>query len=292
MNTEQTRRYAEKNQNIKGVKLMKLITIGDNVADTYVDTHIFYPGGNCVNVAVDAKKAGAESVGFMGVFGDDLQADHIKTSLSDEKVDLVNCRQIYAATAQPSVFLDEDGDRQFAAGPKGSTQHLVRLRITPEDYKMIDQYDVLHTGIDSNIDQDLATLKKHLKVSFDFSDVHDESYLLATLPNVNYAFFSGSEFDDEEAQKFASKCLAIGPDVVVVTRGGNPALVMDRDGYHYQAPQSTKVVDTMGAGDSFIAGFLVSYTETKDIQQAALAASQSAARTCAINGGFGHGKGY
>lgn len=142
---------------------------------------------------------------------------------------------IYAATAQPSVFPDEDGDCQFAPGPKGSAQHLVRLGITPGDYKMIDQYDVLHTGIDSNIDKDLVTLKKHLKVSFDFSDVHNEGYQLATLPNVNYAFFSGSELNEEKAQKFSSKCLAIGPDVVVVTRGGDPALVMDRNGYYYQA---------------------------------------------------------
>lgn len=271
---------------------MKLITVGDNVADTYVDSHIFYPGGNCVNVAVDAKKAGAVAVGYMGVFGNDKQAEHIQEALRDENVDLINCRQIYAPTAQPSVFITADGDRQFAAGPKGSAQHLVKLRLTPEDVQNISEYDVLHTGIDANIDQELVTLKSSVKIGYDFSDVKDEEYLAEVLPNVNYAFFSGSEMTDEMAEEFAKSCLAQGPDIVIVTRGGQPALVMSKDAYCYQEPQLADIVDTMGAGDSFIAGFLVAYTDTHDLQAAALAASQSAANTCGVSGGFGHGQAY
>ena len=35
---------------------MKLIAVGDNVTDCYLDEGIYYPGGNAVNVAVDCKK--------------------------------------------------------------------------------------------------------------------------------------------------------------------------------------------------------------------------------------------
>jgi fructoselysine 6-kinase len=271
---------------------MKLITVGDNVADTYVDSCIFYPGGNCVNVAVDAKKAGAQAVGYMGIFGNDKQADHIQNALRVEQVDLVNCRQIYAPTAQPSVFLTAEGDRQFAAGPKGSAQHLVKLRLTSEDSQTISEYDVLHTGIHANINHELITLKSLLKISYDFSDVKDENYLAEVLPNVNYAFFSGSDMTDEMAEAFSKSCLAQGPDIVIITRGAQSALIMSKDAYCYQEPQLVDVVDTMGAGDSFIAGFLVAYTDTHDLQAAALAASQSAANTCGVSGGFGHGQAY
>ena len=39
---------------------MKLIAIGDNVTDCYMDEGVYFPGGNAVNVAVNCKKNGAE----------------------------------------------------------------------------------------------------------------------------------------------------------------------------------------------------------------------------------------
>ena len=50
---------------------MKLIAVGDNVTDCYLDEGIYYPGGNAVNVAVDCKRDGAEKVNYIGVFGND-----------------------------------------------------------------------------------------------------------------------------------------------------------------------------------------------------------------------------
>ena len=53
---------------------MKLICIGDNVVDCYLDEGVCYPGGDAVNVAVHAKRCGAEKVTYMGVFGNDAEA--------------------------------------------------------------------------------------------------------------------------------------------------------------------------------------------------------------------------
>ena len=39
---------------------MKLIAVGDNVTDCYVDDNVYYPGGNAVNVVVKTKRDGAE----------------------------------------------------------------------------------------------------------------------------------------------------------------------------------------------------------------------------------------
>ena len=55
---------------------MKLICIGDNVVDCYLDEGVCYPGGDAVNVAVHAKRCGAEKVTYMGVFGNDAEAEH------------------------------------------------------------------------------------------------------------------------------------------------------------------------------------------------------------------------
>ena len=40
---------------------MKLLSVGDNVIDYYVNTGEMYPGGNAVNVAVHASKIGVDA---------------------------------------------------------------------------------------------------------------------------------------------------------------------------------------------------------------------------------------
>ena len=35
---------------------MKLIAVGDNVTDCYMDEGVYFPGGNAVNVAVNCRK--------------------------------------------------------------------------------------------------------------------------------------------------------------------------------------------------------------------------------------------
>ena len=65
---------------------MNLICIGDNVTDCYVDEGICYPGGNCVNVAVNSKRLGIEDVNYIGIFGDDDKSSYIITACMYELI--------------------------------------------------------------------------------------------------------------------------------------------------------------------------------------------------------------
>ena len=49
----------------------KMIAVGDNVVDCYLDDHVYYPGGNAVNVAVNCRRDGIEDVAYIGMFGND-----------------------------------------------------------------------------------------------------------------------------------------------------------------------------------------------------------------------------
>lgn len=54
---------------------------------------------------------------------------------------------------------------------------------------------------------------------------------------------------------------AVGPDLVVLTRGGDGAVAMTADGAVVERPaRPTAVVDTVGAGDAFMAGLLCALT--------------------------------
>lgn len=67
---------------------------GDNVVDVYEHVRTMYPGGNCVNFAVYAKKAGVARAAYMGYFGDDDRAEHVIRSLHEEGVETVKCKQL------------------------------------------------------------------------------------------------------------------------------------------------------------------------------------------------------
>ena len=55
---------------------MKLLGLGDNVMDAYLFRGELYPGGNAANVAVLAKRAGAEKSGYIGVLATDAAGGH------------------------------------------------------------------------------------------------------------------------------------------------------------------------------------------------------------------------
>jgi hypothetical protein len=126
---------------------MKLIAVGDNVVDCYLDQERFYPGGNAVNVAVNCARNGAERVAYIGVFGDDAAAEHIKTCLTAEKVGWERSRKTYAVSGQPRVKLSPEGDRVFVGGVPNSAQSLFRMRLTAEDLDYISGFDCCPTSI-------------------------------------------------------------------------------------------------------------------------------------------------
>lgn len=266
---------------------MKLIAVGDNVTDCYMDEQVYFPGGNAVNVAVNCKRNGAEAVEYIGILGDDDHGDWIRRCLKEEGVGMKRCRKVYGDSAKPRVYL-KDGDRVFAPGPRDSCQHLFAIRIVPEDLELIRQFDVCHTSCYSNIEHELPALASVCRVSFDFSDKRDPDYIKRLCPFLTYAFFSGSDLKEDEIQLFMKEVYEAGAKIVGVTRGKLGSIFFDGDQFYEQGIKKVEVVDTMGAGDSFIAGFLTRYEETGDMRQALEYGAERSAITCTVRGGFGY----
>lgn len=267
---------------------MKMIAVGDNVTDCYLDQKIYYPGGNAVNVAVNCKRDGFETAAYIGIFGSDENAAHLHFALEQEQISTAHCRTICAISGRPGVKLDAHGDRRFVGGPKDTAQHIVRLRLTPEDLAYIEGFDLCHTSCFSSIEPELAKLKGSCQISFDFSEMRQDSYLQTVCPHVRFAFFSGSELSEQEVYALMDRCHALGTELVCVTRGTLGAILSQNGTRYSQGICKTEVVDTMGAGDSFIAGFLTAFTRGDPVQDALAFAAQCAAKTCTFYGGFGY----
>jgi fructoselysine 6-kinase len=268
---------------------MKFIAVGDNVVDCYLDQKLYYPGGNAVNVAVNCARLGASPVAYIGVFGDDPEAEHIKACLDKERVRWDYSRKTYAATGHPGVSLSPDGDRVFVGGPKDTAQHIFRIRLIKRDIDYIRQFDICHTSCYSGIEPELPSLAAACALSYDFSTLNTDDYIRTVAPYVRYAFFSGSDLDNSRIEEIIHLCHSQGTKIVGITLGKQGAL-FSRQGERYtQAIKPVKhMVDTMGAGDSFIAGFLVHFFDTGNMTASLDFAASCAAETCGFHGGFGY----
>lgn len=266
---------------------MKFIAIGDNVCDCYLDQQLYYPGGNAVNVAVNCKRNGFGPCAYMGVFGNDNKARHLMDCLTKEGVSFDYSRQVYAVSGSPRVSL-VDGDRKFIGGKMKTAQRIVKLQLTPADIDYVQGFDLCHSSCYSSIEGELAKIAQSCPVSYDFSTRYEESYLRQVCPHIRFAFFSGAGLSPQEIDKLFETCHTYGVEIVCVTLGGQGAL-FSKDGKRYTAGiDKVEVVDTMGAGDSFIAGFLTRYMHTEDMELSLRFAKECGARACTYYGGFGY----
>ena len=265
---------------------MKLLGLGDNTADQYLSHKRMYPGGNAVNVAVFAKRLGADA-SYLGALGDDKRGELIESALTAEGVEHSRIQRVAAPTAWTRVA-HEHGDRRFVASNPGARQF---LRLGDDDYAYIAAHDLVHSSIYSFMDEALPAVRASAPVlSWDFYNRWSETYLAAMVPLVDWAFISVPDAHDDAVNDLLDRCRAWGAKNVIVTRGSAPAW-LDLGGERWPQPSQPIVpVDTIGAGDAFIATLLVLTHDGRTGPRAAgLEAARNAATACLHEGSFGHG---
>lgn len=265
--------------------MLRVLGLGDNTVDTYVDRGLQYPGGNAVNVAVMMKRLGAEA-DYLGCLGQDEAGDLIAAALAAEGVGLSRVRRVAGANARAKIG-HRGNDRYFIGSNPGVRGEYGAL---DEDVDYIAGFDLVHTSIYSEIDTFLPRLAALPgRLSYDFSERWTPQRFTLVLPHVDYAFFSAPKLDDAECVALMRDCAAQGPRLVVATRGAEGALCLADGALHRQPALSADVVDTLGAGDGFISGFLTALCRGQGLDEALRAGAAFAAQVCGYHGGFGHG---
>jgi fructoselysine 6-kinase len=262
---------------------MRLLGAGDNVVDRYRDLDLMFPGGNALNVAVAAARAGAEAA-YLGAVGTDRAGEVVLAGLRAEGVDVSRVRVVAGPNAHADVTLVE-GDRVFV----GSGVGVSRFALDPVDLDWASTFDLVHTGDCSMLEDQVADLAGVAPISFDFSVQHDPTYIDPLLPHLAIACFSASGLPEEAALDLLAAAVARGPRLALATRGTAPAILHDGRRTWHQAVVPTTVVDTLGAGDSFIGRFLVGVVAGEDPAVTLEAAARAAAVTGGSYGAFGHG---
>lgn len=259
-----------------------IFSVGDNVADYYPAEKKIYAGGGAYNTAVIAKRLGAKAA-YYGAFGTDENAKFLYDTLKKENV-AYPFNDIRKGRNAVSIITKRGAEAQVKAVDKGIYKN---LSINNELLKIFKNSKIVHSNIYSYFEDYLPKLHYKTKISFDFSDLRNENYIKDVIPRVDIAFFSGSN-RAESPKDFLNWISEFGVEAAILTLGEAGVLMKFGDQFIEKEALQVNAVDTLGAGDAFIAAFLTSLIEKENNYPKALNCGlKSAAKYCKIEGGLG-----
>ncbi|KDE63610.1 PfkB family carbohydrate kinase [Fusobacterium necrophorum] len=269
---------------MKSIK--RLLGLGDNVLDHYLYQKKMYPGGNALNVAVLSHKFGINS-SYLGVLGNDKGGRHLLEVLKKEGIEISHIRVENGNNSYSKITLI-DNDRVFMGSDLALS---ATLKLNKDDFDYIKNFDIIHTSIYSNLENELKKIKENgSKISFDFSDEFDNNYIEKVLPYIEYAFFSGSQMSEENIYKLLDKSEKNGVLLSIVTKGKEGAFCkVNGKIYRQNIFPVESVIDTLGAGDAFIARVLAGIITQEEVEVFLKEAAKEAANNCTWYGAFGYG---
>lgn len=261
---------------------MELAAVGDNCIDFYTDTNKSYAGGNPVNVAVYYKRLGGQS-SYTGVVGTDSYGDFMIDKISSTGVDVSNLKKVDGKTAVTNVSI-VNGERVFGEYDEGVLKY---FKLSNEDIDFICNHKIIVTGLWGNVHNYLETFKnKGLIVAFDSATETDSEYSIIAIKSCDYFFFASDSCFDESLRNKMIELKSRGASYIIVTLGENGSVCYDGKEFTQYGIVKCNVVDTMGAGDSYIAGFLKGVMENKSIKSCMEMGAKCASVTLGYSGAW------
>jgi len=263
------------------MKRLRIATVGDNCIDKFLPPlgEVFV-GGNAVNVAVQIAKLGHDAF-YFGAVGPDDDGQRTRAALIENGVDVAHMQERSGKTAHTDIEVLPSGERVFlfedfgvCAGYRPSDADLVALKTM----------DHVHIGwLDDGGALRQALASAGASVSQDISVNADPANL--GIEGLKVAFGSAGE-DDAAVEVMIDRFLSAGIRIAVVTRGAKGSVVATIDERAETGIRQVDIVDTTGAGDSYIAGFLSVHIGGGSLQDAVEAGRDRAALACGHVGGF------
>ena len=236
-----------------------------------------FPGGKGINVSLVLANLGKSSVatGFLGGFtGDFIKKELAKRQISSGFIEVngntrinvkIRAGKETAINGQGPHITDAEIEQLISQLEKLDKDDLLVISGTvpkslPDNiYEMILER-IKDNGVTVVVDATKEILLNTLKY-----------HPLLVKPNKEELeeMFGVTINNDAELIENASKLLKLGARNVIVSLGGDGALLVGEglEPTLRKAPQG-KVVNTVGAGDSLVAGFIAEYQDSKDIAKA------------------------
>ncbi len=237
-----------------------------------------YAGGKGINVSIVLKNLGVHNTALGYVAG--FTGDEILRQIENHGV---NCDfvKLENGFSRINVKLKSDGETEInGSGPKITEEDLKILykklsRLTKGDYLILsgsipgsvpdDIYEnimntLLDMGVEFIVDATKELLMKVLKYKpFLIKPNHHE---LAEMFDVELK-------DDEDIIKYGKKLQEMGAKNVLISMAGDGAILLPENGEAIKREVPKGILkNSVGAGDSMVAGFLCGYLKNNDIDEA------------------------
>lgn len=256
----------------------RFIAVGDNCVDDYTNLGKQYAGGCSLNFSVYIRQLGGLSE-YLGIVGDDPAGAVIQDELRAQDVAFERLKVMPGATAVTKILL-EGRERKFLDYEEGV---LGSFCLDAEDIAYIRTFDCLHSSVYGKIEESMIDLSSHVTIGYDFAYKFDQQRFLSVVPYVDYAFLS-YEKDDPFIRSVLKDFVRMGARCAVATLGAHGSIAFDGETFFREPGHEVEVVDTLGAGDSFIAGFLYARSGDENLQ---ICLKRGAARAEETIGRFG-----
>jgi len=258
---------------------MKAAMIGDNCIDLYERLGRKYPTGNVVDTGVNLQKLGIPTA-VISTTGNDEAGVWILETLKSEGLDVSHLKIGDGPTAV--TYMDLDGnDRVHGDYVEGVLENMV---FNEADIDFAASHDLVHTALWGKAEGVLQQIKKAGTplVSFDYADRLNHPLVEQTLPWVDYGFFSYHKGRDAFIEEYLQDKVRRGMKVAVATFGESGSLSWDGSKFRFFGVFPSEVVNTVGAGDSYIAGFLYGILMGEDISACMELGAKVAAKVVAV----------
>ncbi len=247
--------------------------VGDNCVDVYADAGgVERVGGNALNVALELARAG-HATAYLGAVGSDARGRLVLEGARAGGVDVSRVIVAEGATGVTVVGHDQGGERHFVSEEYGVA---AEYRVSPSDEALLGRSRWVHASRQADMASWGPVVRAAgARVSCDLNDSGD-----ALACPVEVAFASAADAGDAAATALARDLREHGAELAVVTLGPAGSLAHCAAGVWRQPAIPVEVVDSLGAGDAFIAGVITALLAGEDVPAALRAGAQAGADAC------------
>lgn len=270
-----------------------IVTIlGDLTTDVYVDAKTVKFGGAALNMAMWTKRLGGKPF-IVSAVGNDVYGKEMYTFLKRAQLSTTGIQLKKGATSTIDIFI-KNGERHYGVWNPGvltdfhlgkkeklllNKSHAILVTVYPHYKHILDDLVFWkskrtenHSPLVINFG-DLKEFDGNLDIVKQYNDLAD-ILIFGLNPKENASLISTIGGLKRENQ------------LCIVTLGKDGSVAWKGDQKYSADALETNVVDTTGAGDAYLAGFITEYLQSGDVQTALTKGAEVAARVIGKIGAY------